>query len=459
MKIPEYLLNKYNVAVPRYTSYPPANHFPDDFTSDDYTGLVLDSNAGNPRHIALYVHIPFCRKICFYCGCNACPTGKGDLIGPYIDALIKEIGMVARLLDKDRVVTQIHYGGGTPNSIPSEMLSRINEFILKEFTLSAHPEIAIECHPAYLDERYVDELAAAGFNRFSLGIQDFNTDVLKMVNREPSRLPVGRLIEHIKGHGEGMSVNLDFIYGLPGQSVDSFTHTIREAIALRPDRLVTFSYAHVPWIKKHQQILEKRGLPGAEEKISIFLAAYGLLKEAGYQPIGLDHYVLPDDELYTALKNNLLHRNFQGYCTRSTTGQVYAFGSSSISQLAGGYAQNLKEPGPYIEKISEGSFATEKGLLLTAGQKIVREVITDLMCNKRIEWAATAERLGLPVQELKSTIVLDPSALADFEQDGLLQASPDGLSLTETGALFIRNIAASLDPAFNSETHKYSKSV
>jgi oxygen-independent coproporphyrinogen-3 oxidase len=376
-----------------------------------------------------------------------------------MEALKKEIKMLSENLDKNRQVTQIHYGGGTPNSIPSSYIREINEFLLSEFRFIEHPEIAIECHPAYLDEDYIKDLVDSGFNRFSLGIQDFNEDILNGVNREPSKLPVVDLLKQIRNYGQDISVNMDFIYGLPGQTIDQFVETIDTAINLKPDRLVTFSYAHVPWIKKHQQILEKRGLPNAEEKIGLFLAAYDRLKDAGYQPIGLDHYVLPDDELYNALENNLLHRNFQGYCTRSTTGQVYAFGASSISQLARGYIQNVKDPKEYINQINQGSMAGEKGYVLTDTEMIIREAITDLMCNKKLNWSETAGRVGIDSAELKNILVLDPHAMEGFQSDGLITYSDREINLTERGSLFIRNIAASLDPAFQAATKKYSKSV
>lgn len=459
MKIPEDLLSKYNVAVPRYTSYPPANHFPSGFTGEAYKAMLRESDAGHPRHLALYIHIPFCRKICFYCGCNACPTGRGDLIGPYVEAVKKEIGMVAAHLSHDRLVTQVHYGGGTPNTLPVDLIAGINELIYSTFKLSDRAEIAIECHPAYLDEKYIRALVSAGFNRFSLGIQDFDARVLKMVNREIPKIPADELIGMIKGQGRHIPVNLDFIYGLPGQTIETFSPTIREAITLRPDRLVTFSYAHVPWLKKHQQILEKIGLPGPEEKLGLFLAAYQLLKEAGYQPIGFDHYVLPEDELHVALKNNLLHRNFQGYCTRSTTGQVYAFGASAISQLENGYAQNVKEVKAYTEAIMAGGFAVEKGLRLSPDQQVIREAITDLMCNKRINWTVTAGRTGVSVQQLKEMMAFDTGRLDDMAADGLIVVSEEELLVTETGSLFIRNIAAALDPDFKNESRKYSQSV
>ncbi|MCA1747720.1 MAG: hypothetical protein LC655_08485, partial [Bacteroidales bacterium] len=346
---------------------------------------------------------------------------------------------------------------------------------------------------AYLDKPYLDALLQTGFNRFSFGIQDFDNDVLKMVNREPSAMPVAELMEYVKGAGGSMdfgsmakkdlnpgeripeeergnapgkgtipenlgsnaaggkaisreeqgnaagegaiprnwqddaaggkaipreqqgnaagegaisreeqgnvaggkvTVNLDFIYGLPGQTVESFTRTLKQAAELRPDRLVTFSYAHVPWLKKHQQILEKRGLPGPQEKTDMFLAGYNVMKAAGYEPIGLDHFVQKEDELYRALENKQLHRNFQGYCTRGTTGQVYAFGVTAISQLEKAYLQNTKSIKDYISEIDNNRFPVEKGMRVGDDQLIIREVITRLMCNKQLNWADLAAAVG-----------------------------------------------------------------
>ena len=459
MKFNPELLEKYNTPVPRYTSYPPANHFDDGFLEGDALDLLKASNHGEPEHIAFYVHIPFCTKLCFYCGCNACNIGSGKLVEPYIEALKKEIGMVTGRIDKNRLVSQIHYGGGTPNAISSKMIAEINQVFFDRFQFIERPEIAIECNPAYLDKQYVDDLKTAGFNRFSLGIQDFDREVLKGVNRDPSAMPVQELIEYIKSGDKGISVNLDFIYGLPGQTVNSFTETIRKAAAIRPDRLVTFSYAHVPWMKPNQKILEKRGLPSADEKMDMFLASGDVLQKAGYQPVGLDHYVLPDDELYIALENNRLHRNFQGYCTRRTTGQVYAFGVSAISQLDGGYVQNVKEVDEYIIRVREDRLPVEKGLKLIFDQKVIREGINTLMCNLQLHWENLAEGLGISTVELLKILRPDEQALAEFVKDGLIGLSPDGITVTPTGALFIRNIASAIDPEYRTQTRRYSKTV
>ena len=390
MKITDYLLNKYNVPVPRYTSYPPANHFKTAFTEGDFIEMVRDSNSQKPENIAIYIHIPFCKRICHYCGCNSCHIGDGSLVAPYIDTLKKEIRLVSRFIDKKRRVSQVHYGGGTPNAIDFSFLKGINELLYSEFSFIQNPEIAIECDPASLDLNYIDNLISAGFNRMSFGIQDFNREVLRMVNRRPPAISPDELLKHIKSVNSNIGVNFDFIYGLPGQSVESFSESMQMAAEIRPDRLVTFSYAHVPWVRKQQSILEKRGLPGAEEKTNMFLSANDILTRSGYEPIGLDHFVLPDDDLRTAFNTGTLHRNFQGYCTRKTTGQVYAFGVSAISQLEGGYSQNVREIDEYTAVIDKGKLPVERGYILSQEQKLAKTVITTLMCNKRVSFPEAA---------------------------------------------------------------------
>lgn len=459
MKINKDLLEKYNVAVPRYTSYPPANFFSSAYSATDYLAMLDESNSTHPNNVSLYLHIPFCKKICFYCGCNACSLGSGSQVKPYVAAIKKEIAMLSTHIDKKRKVSQIHYGGGTPNALPVEVLKELNALMFSLFTLSDNAEIAIECNPAYLDERYAKGLLEAGFNRFSLGIQDFDNDVLKTVNRDPSLLPVKEIMDHLRNDNPLVSINLDFIYGLPGQTVESFKRSINAAIALQPDRLVTFSYAHVPWMKKHQQILEKKGLPGPEQKMEMFQAGYRLLQDAGYKAIGFDHFVLEKDELYRSLKEHELHRNFQGYCTRHTTGQVYAIGVSGISQMENGYAQNVKEIDPYVESIEKGEFAIVKGLRLTKEQSVIREVINELMCNNYVHWSTISKRVGWDVSKLRRLLAVDNQVLDGFLNDGLLTYNEDEITVSELGSFFIRNIAAAIDPNYKEQMFNYSKSV
>ncbi len=459
MEIDKLLIDKYNVPVPRYTSYPPANHFEQIFSDDDYFRLIEESNGGNPDNIAIYIHIPFCKKICFYCGCNTALYKGESLVADYIAALKKEILLVSKYIDKKRRVSQIHYGGGTPNAIDVTYLEQINRLLFDLFEFIPKPEIAIECHPGHLDELYLRRLLNAGFNRFSLGIQDFDNEVLAAVNRNPSAMPVGDIIDILKQDQPGISVNFDFIYGLPGQTVERFRQTIEQAVALCPDRLVTFSYAHVPWIKKHQKVLEKKGLKTSTEKIDLFLNSREILLQAGYEPIGLDHYVLPADELNLALQNSQLHRNFQGYCTRRTTGQVYAFGVSSISQLESAYLQNEKDTIEYIRLINEGKTAVKNGLEVNAEQKIIRGVIEKIMCNKELDLNRFCEEYKVDMSKFQRVTQFDPAGLNDFVSDGLIRFENNILTITDAGSFFIRNIAASFDPTLKQKEKQYSKSV
>lgn len=453
------LLEKYNHPVPRYTSYPPANFFTDEFSPANYLEAIDLSNQWNPQNISIYIHIPFCLKLCYFCGCNSYALRKEETVDAYIKALIQEIKMVTSRLDKNRKISQIHYGGGTPNAIPVEYLQEINELLFSTFEFIPDPEIAIEVNPAYLTFEQITGLKKAGFNRFSLGIQDFHTEVLDAVNREKPGMPVEDIIAFLKKDSPKMAVNLDFIYGLPKQTAENFAETILKAIELKPDRLVTFSYAHVPWVSKIQKKLEKKGIPIADEKIKMFEVAFSLLTKNGYEAIGMDHYANAADELSVARKNKQLHRNFQGYCTRRTTGQVYAFGVTGISQLEGVYAQNTKSIDEYISKINQGELTTIKGYSLTKQQVVVREVITELMCNEEIEWSKLGDLLGTSPEEVKSQTTYNAELLREFETDGLITLSEEKIQITPDGQLFIRNVAASFDPLIKEGQTNFSKPV
>jgi oxygen-independent coproporphyrinogen III oxidase len=419
----EDLIAKYNVPTPRYTSYPPANYFHDQFTNEDYEKAVIASNETTPQNISFYIHIPFCRHLCHYCGCNSYPMAKPEIIEAYVDAVKKEIRKVIPLISKDRKISQIHYGGGSPSSIPLHYIQEINELLLSQFECIDSPEIAIECHPGYLDENNWMQLIKAGFNRCSIGVQDFNSKVLKGVNRRSSLLEMETIFGLLRAFN--VSINMDFIYGLPYQSVQSFEETLQKATALKPDRLVTFSYAHVPWVNKAMMILKKMVLPSPQEKSAMYDAAKRIISSKGYQSIGLDHFVLPDDDLNIALQSGQLHRNFQGYCTRKTTGQVYAFGVTGISQLSMAYSQNTKSIPEYIQKMNEGEFAIIKGYTLNREEQIAKEVITTLMCNDRLNWKELSAHIGVGESDIKNAISYDENRLADFEKDGIITYSPE----------------------------------
>lgn len=453
------LFTKYDYAVPRYTSYPPANHFNQSLDTDDYIRFIKESNNCEPQNISVYIHIPFCKKLCYYCGCNSHIMQKEDVIDKYINSVIIEINNSTEYIDKKRNLSQIHFGGGTPNSIDSRYLNSLVKLLLSKFSTIDKPEIAIELNPSLLTYEYIDSLIEIGFNRFSLGIQDFDQTVLENVNRDSSVIPIGDIVDYIKNKISDATVNFDFIYGLPGQSVESFLKTIDTAVSLKPDRLVTFSYAHVPWMNKNQLYLETKGLPLAENKVEMFRCSKQHLLKNEYHPIGLDHYVLKKDELYTASINYDLHRNFQGYCTRRTTGQVYAFGVSSISQFERSYIQNIKDISAYIKSINDIGYAFTKCYNLSNSELIIREVINHLMCNLEFNPARLSELRSIPEEIIWNNIRFRQENLKIFEDDNIIERNQKNFKIKDNGLLFIRNVAAELDPNFERADNLYSKPV
>lgn len=451
------IIDKYNVPVPRYTSYPPANYFHENFTGEMYRAAVIESNRQMPEALSFYFHVPYCRRLCYYCGCNAYPMASEEEIASYVDALHREIDLLLPHLDASRSISQIHYGGGTPTILPASVLKELNDHLLQYFPVIENPEIAIECHPGWLNENDWISLRQAGFNRFSLGIQDLNCDVLRVVNRKPSLIPVNEIVQLL--HESGACVNMDFLYGLPLQTAEGFARTIEQAVALNPDRLVTFSYAHVPWVNKRQLVLEKAGLPDGKEKSAMFDMARQILCCSGYTQVGMDHFVKPDDELSMALASGQLHRNFQGYCTRRTTGQVYAFGVTGISQLTSAYAQNTKDVEEYIYQVGQGVLPVSKGYQLSRQEQVTRSVIDRLMCNYRINWSELAHDNGVSVAELWQILEYDEARMQELVADGLIELSSDGISVTDAGTLFVRNVAGVLDPLMKQNSRKFSKPI
>lgn len=452
------LFEKYNRPGPRYTSYPPATEFSSDFLTPQYIEAVKASNSDSPQNIALYVHIPFCTQQCHYCGCNTFIGGKIDQIKRYLDCLKKEISNVAEYIATTRNVTQIHWGGGTPNSIAMKEISSVMELIRSKFILAENCEIAIECSPAYLKRPQVEALAAMGFNRISLGIQDFHDEVLNAVNRKPSFLPIAQLLAMIRQNGFG-SVNFDLIYGLPLQSVDLFNENIDRVLELKPDRIATFSYAHVPWAMPNQKALDGYKLPTPDEKMAMLELALKRLTDAGYVSIGMDHYALPTDSLAVALKNHQLHRNFQGYCTADKTGQVYAFGASSISQMSGAYAQNLRGMEEYCQAIEQDGFAVFRGFKLSENQILCRTIINEIMCNGFIDFAIIGDQINKSTSEILQICAFSEEKVIEFIEDGLMTFDGSLLKVTPTGMLVVRVIAMAFDPELKVGKNQFSKTV
>jgi oxygen-independent coproporphyrinogen-3 oxidase len=337
------------------------------------------------------------------------------------------------------------------------MIHELNEHLLSIAPTIDRPEIAIECHPGYLTANDWQQLTGCGFTRYSLGIQDLKTDVLKTVNRRPSLVDIGEILRILRS--SGATVNFDFIYGLPLQTADSFRQTIEQAAILRPDRLVTFSYAHLPRLFPRQQILDKAGLPSDSEKKLMYEVAAQVLLSAGYKPIGLDHFVLPDDELATALDKGQLHRNFQGYCTRRSTAQVYAFGVTAISQLDDGYAQNGRDIAEYIDTINSGRLYIQRGYRLTEQEKQVREVIETLMCNYSLSWTDVAAHMGVSVDEIRKACQYDETVIGEMANDGLISLDANHIMMNSDGRPFVRCVAAALDPLMKNTDKHFSRPI
>ena len=458
MKVDSDFLKKYNTSGPRYTSYPPATFFSNEYTNIDLKESVVLSNNENPSSISIYIHIPFCPQICHFCGCTTESGYTKPFLERYVDAVIKEIELVAEDIDKSRILTQIHWGGGTPNAIDYKYIKQITDCIKENFIFSSEYEMAIECSPAYFTFKHISLLKEYGFNRISLGIQDFRHEVLNAINRKPSKLKIEDIIGKIKEEGF-TGTNIDLVYGLPLQTVDSFNETVDRAIKLDTDRIVTFSYAHVPSVITRQKVLDKIGFPSADEKARMYQNAYDKFIDAGYVAIGMDHFAKPHDELAIALTNKNLHRNFQGYCTRATTGQVYGFGASSISQLHSAYSQNEKNAAKYIKRIKDEGLAVIRGYSVNENEKIVRAVINSVMCNYFVDFNLIAQEFKISIEKIYAVLDFTLDKFKDFIEDDLMQFKNDTISVNLSGRLVIRNIVMKFDPMLNTGVGTYSQTI
>jgi len=458
MNIATSLFQKYNLPVPRYTSYPPATAFNSTFTNSNYVEHITLSNEAQPQNISIYIHIPFCTQRCHFCGCNTALSQSEDIIKRYVLAVIAEIRMVGKLIDKKRLVTQVSWGGGTPNSINLSYVQQIMDVLHEEFLFADFAEIAMECSPAYLDFEDVDVLRKMGFNRLSLGIQDFHADVLKAINRNAPKHDVYEMLNYMRERGF-RGINLDLVYGLPLQTIDSFKENIQQIIQLNPDRIATFSYAHIPWFNESQKLMEHHRFPTPDEKLEMLVYAINKLSAHGYDVIGMDHFARRDDDLSIAKQTNMLQRNFQGYNTRKTTGQVYAFGASGISQLDGAYAQNIKQYAPYMKAIESGQLAVERGYALSKNEIIIRDTINEIMCNGELDFNVMASRFNCSKQEFLAITKFDKIKLETLLSDKLIEFNDDKLSVTPQGMMIVRNVAVAFDPAYVFKEGQYSTTI
>jgi oxygen-independent coproporphyrinogen-3 oxidase len=452
---------KYDKPGPRYTSYPTAPQFNDTFTSKDYVDEIIKTNSSEEHpDLSLYFHLPYCDTLCYFCGCNMLISRNRDRINEYINYVKKEIDFLKKYLSPERKVSQHHWGGGTPTHLNPDEIAQLTSYINKSFDFNESAvggsENSCEIDPRELTKAHLEALRNNGFNRISMGVQDFNEKVQTAINRIQPEDITRQTVQWVR-ELEFKSINLDLIYGLPFQTVEAFADTVERIIDISPDRVAVFNYAHVPWMKKHQELIKEEDLPAPEVKLEILKNTIEMLTAAGYEFIGMDHFAKPDDELSIALKEKKLYRNFQGYSTNAGA-DLYAFGITSISQLNNIYAQNYKTEKEYYKALDDGEVPTEKGYKLSEDDHIRREVIMRIMCDFELNYKSVEDRFKI---NFKEYFAQGLENLKAFESDGLVTISHDGFKIKDMGRLLIRNIAINFDGYIErkEDKAKYSRTV
>jgi oxygen-independent coproporphyrinogen-3 oxidase len=451
------LLKKYDVPGPRYTSYPPAPHFNESFTADDYVKEIIKTNYGeNLPDLSLYFHIPYCDTLCYFCGCNMIVTRNHDRMKEYIKYLKNEVDLLRQYLNPDRKVAQLHWGGGTPTSLNPDEINSLISYIRQSFDFTENAELGCEIDPRGLTREHLIALREGGFNRISMGVQDFNEKVQKYVNRIQPEEMTREVVNWVRELGF-QSINIDLMYGLPFQTIETFEKTIDKVLELSPDRLAVFNYAHVPWMKKHQALIHEEDLPTPQEKLNILKMTIEKLTSNGYVFIGMDHFAKPEDELAKALKNKQLYRNFQGYSTHAGC-DLFAFGITSISQLKDVYAQNYKTEKEYFASIDNERLPVFKGYRLTEDDQIRRKVIMNLMCNFELNFDEIENEFKINFKEYFEKSL---SQLKEMSDEGLVIMNNNEIKITEMGRLLIRNIAMKFDGFIERQQDKmkYSRTI
>jgi oxygen-independent coproporphyrinogen III oxidase len=437
------LLRRYDRPGPRYTSYPTAPQFVPDFDEDALRHAIQDSNGDPiPRRLSIYVHVPFCLSPCFYCGCNRVITRDKTRADAYLTHLCREIEMIAPLFDRDREAIQLHFGGGTPNFLTPTQLRCTVEMLKRhfKFSVAADRDISIELDPRTVSPQDIAELALAGFNRASLGVQDFDPAVQAAVNRIQGIEQTRAVIDACRTHGF-RSVNIDLIYGRPKQSLAGFARTLETVIAMRPDRLAVYSYAHLPDMFKAQRQLDATALPDAETKLALLQLAIETLTAAGYVYIGMDHFALPDDELTQAQARGGLHRNFMGYTTHADS-DLIGFGVSAISHVGDTYSQNPRDLPAWQRALDEDRLPIFRGMVLSEDDQLRADLIQQLMCQGEIPISALERRYGI---DFRAYFADAMERLRLLQSDGLVIVGPKRIEATARGRLLLRNIAMCFD--------------
>lgn len=447
------LIQKYDTPTPRYTSYPPATELNEIFSEIDFREAIANSNQ-RKSPLSLYFHIPFCQSACFFCGCNVVVSNNKNIAIPYLEHLEREIRNTASLIDADRIVEQIHWGGGTPNYLSIKQVELLWKNITRNFNLHPQAEISIEINPRYVDKDYIFFLREIGFNRISFGLQDFNRQVQVAVNRVQPEEMLFDVMSWIK-QAKFESVNVDLIYGLPYQTLQTFGHTIEKTIQLNPDRIAVFNFAYVPWLKPVQQNIQQDTLPAPQEKLEILEMTINKLTSSEYQFIGMDHFAKPTDELAIAQKNGVLKRNFQGYTTLGDA-ELFGFGATSISMLDNAYAQNHKQLKEYYQAIDIGFLPISKGIKLNQDDIIRRDVIMGIMSHCQLDKQDIADKYQINFDEYFSQELETLQLLA---ADGLVTISNSLIQITDIGRLLVRNVAVIFDAHKKIQQNKFSRAI
>lgn len=434
------LLHRYNVPGPRYTSYPTAPEWRQGLGPSDYAAILAESSAPvRPAPLSLYLHIPFCERLCYFCACNVVITANHAVEDPYLALLEKEIDWIASSVGARREVVQLHWGGGTPTYLAPERITRLAEKLRTAFSFAADAEVGVEIDPRVTTKDHLSALSQAGFNRLSMGVQDFDPAVQEAINRFQTYEGTRSLVESAREMGFD-SVNMDLIYGLPLQTPESFRATIERILEIGPDRLAVYSYANVPWLKKHQKLLETK-LPGEREKFEIFRTALVRFADAGYEYIGMDHFARPNDELSRARRERTLHRNFQGYTTKAGT-DLIGMGVSAIGAVGNAFVQNRRELADYRRAIEAEGSATFRGFRLSFDDRLRRDVIGSLLCHGVVVIPEVESAFGIDFGEYFAGALHRLEACA---ADGLVEISDTEVRATPLGRVFLRNLAMPFD--------------
>jgi oxygen-independent coproporphyrinogen-3 oxidase len=437
------LLRRYDRPGPRYTSYPTAVEFHEGFGEAEYRERLAAADAAADQPLSLYAHLPFCEARCLFCACNVVITPHRGVAAKYLDHVLLEVDLLARHLPRRRRVSQMHWGGGTPTYYPAADLERLFRRIASHFEFTPDAEIGIEVDPRVTTHEQIATLRRLGFNRVSMGVQDFSPEVQEAAHRVQSYDLTRALVEKAREEGFG-SVNLDLIYGLPYQTREGFRRTLDQVIEIRPDRVAVYSFAFVPWIKAHMKHLPAEALPDAALKLELLALTIDAFQAAGYRAIGMDHFALPEDELSRAIEARTLHRNFMGYTVQSA-GDMVALGISGIGDVQGAFAQNVKKLPVYEEAVRAGRFPIERGYALDADDRLRRHVIMRLMCHFHLDVREVERRFGIVFADTFAPELAELTGSASPAEHGLVTVTPEALEVTPLGRLFVRNVCMVFD--------------